>query len=154
ARRFFATASDGKQVPVTVLMKRGTPVDGTAPLFLYGYGSYGISMDAGFSIRRFSLGHRGGRYASAHVRGGPERGRGRCRGGRRLKKRNTFTGFVACAEELIARDCGRAGRIVCEGRSAGGLLMGAITNMRPDLWAGVIGGVPFIDVLNTMSDTS
>ncbi len=154
SHRFFATASDGKRVPITVLMKRGTPVDGSAPLYLYGYGSYGISMDADFSIRRFSMVDRGWIYAIAHVRGGSEMGFGWFQDGRRFKKRNTFTDFIACAEELIARNYGRAGRIVCEGRSAGGLLMGAIANMRPDLWAGVIGGVPFIDVLNTMSDTS
>ena len=154
SRRFFAVATDGKRVPITVLMKRGTPVDGTAPLFLYGYGSYGISMDADFSIRRFSLVDRGWIYAIAHVRGGSEMGFGWFQDGRRFAKKNTFTDFTACAEELIARNYGRAGHIVCEGRSAGGLLMGAIANMRPELWAGVIGGVPFIDVLNTMSDTS
>lgn len=153
-RRFFAPAPDGKQVPVTVLMKRGTPLDGSAPLFLYGYGSYAISMDADFSIRRFSLVDRGWVYAIAHVRGGSEMGFGWFQDGRRFKKKNSFSDFIACAEELIRRGYGRAGRIVCEGRSAGGLLMGAINNMRPDLWAGVIGGVPFIDVLNTMSDTS
>ena len=154
ARRFFATASDGKRVPITVLMKRGTPIDGSAPLYLYGYGSYGISMDADFSIRRFSLVDRGWIYAIAHVRGGSEMGFGWFQDGRRFTKRNTFTDFIAVAEELIARNYGRAGHIVCEGRSAGGLLMGAINNMRPDLWAGVIGGVPFIDVINTMSDVS
>jgi oligopeptidase B len=154
SQRFFATASDGKRVPITVLMKRGTPLDRSAPLFLYGYGSYGISMDADFSIRRFSLVDRGWIYAIAHVRGGSEMGFGWFQDGRRFKKRNTFTDFIACAEELIARGYARPGRIVCEGRSAGGLLMGAINNMRPDLWAGIIGGVPFIDVLNTMSDTS
>jgi oligopeptidase B len=142
AQRFFATASDGKRVPITVLMKRGTPTDGSAP------------MDADFSIRRFSLVDRGWIYAIAHVRGGSEMGFSWFQDGRRFTKRNTFTDFVACAEELIARNYGRAGHIVCEGRSAGGLLMGAINNMRPDLWAGVIGGVPFIDVLNTMSDVS
>jgi oligopeptidase B len=152
--RFFATASDGKRVPITVLMKRGTPIDRSAPLFLYGYGSYGISMDADFSIRRFSLVDRGWIYAIAHVRGGSEMGFGWFQDGRRFNKRNTFTDFIACAEDLIARGYARPGHIVCEGRSAGGLLMGAINNMRPDLWAGVIGGVPFIDVINTMSDTS
>ncbi len=154
AQRFFATASDGKRVPITVLMKRGTPTDGSAPLYLYGYGSYGISMDADFSIRRFSLVDRGWIYAIAHVRGGSEMGFGWFQDGRRFAKKNTFTDFIACAEDLVARGYGRAGNIVCEGRSAGGLLMGAINNMRPDLWAGVIGGVPFIDVMNTMSDTS
>ena len=152
--RFFATASDGKRVPITVLMKRGTPLNGSAPLFLYGYGSYGISMDADFSIRRFSLVDRGWIYAIAHVRGGSEMGFGWFQDGRRFAKKNTFSDFIAVAEELISRGYGRPGHIVCEGRSAGGLLMGAINNMRPELWAGVIGGVPFVDVLNTMSDTS
>jgi oligopeptidase B len=152
--RFFATASDGKRIPITVLYKRGTPLNGTAPLFLYGYGSYGISLDADFSIRRFSLVDRGWIYAIAHVRGGSEMGFGWFQDGRRFTKRNTFTDFVTVAEELIGAGYGRPGNIVCEGRSAGGLLMGAINNMRPDLWAGVIGGVPFIDVINTMSDTS
>lgn len=154
ARRFFATASDGKRVPITVLMKRGQALDGSAPLYLYGYGSYGISMDADFSIRRFSMVDRGWVYAIAHVRGGTEMGYGWFLDGRRFAKRNTFTDFIACAEELISRGYGRAGNIVCEGRSAGGLLMGAVTNMRPDLWAGIIGGVPFVDVINTMSDVS
>ncbi|MBL8543694.1 MAG: S9 family peptidase [Hyphomonadaceae bacterium] len=154
ARRLFATAPDGKKIPITVLMLRGTELDGSAPLFLYGYGSYGISLDADFSIRRFSLVDRGWIYAMAHVRGGSEMGFGWFEDGRRFAKKNSFTDFIACAEELIARGFGRAGAIVCEGRSAGGLLMGAITNMRPDLWAGVTGGVPFVDVLNTMSDDS
>ena len=152
--RFFATASDGQRVPITILMRRGTPLNGTAPLYLYGYGSYGISTDADFSIRRFSLVDRGWIYAIAHVRGGSEMGFGWFQDGRRFAKRNTFTDFIAVAEELIGAGYGRPGNIVCEGRSAGGLLMGAINNMRPDLWAGVIGGVPFVDVLNTMSDTS
>jgi oligopeptidase B len=154
ARRLFATATDGAQVPVTVLMLRGTKLDGNAPLFLYGYGSYGISLDADFSIRRFSLVDRGWIYAIAHVRGGAELGFGWFQDGRKEKKKNTFTDFVACAEELIKRGYGRAGNIVCEGRSAGGMLMGAIANLRPDLWAGIIAGVPFVDVLNTMSDTT
>lgn len=153
-RRFTAPAPDGQQVPITVLMKRGTPLDGSAPMLLYGYGSYGISMDASFSIRQFSLVDRGWIHAIAHVRGGSEKGWGWFLDGRKFAKKNTFTDFIACAEELIRRNYARAGNIVAEGRSAGGLLMGAITNMRPDLWAGVIGGVPFVDVLNTMSDTS
>ena len=152
--RFFATAADGKRIPITVLYKRGTPLNGTAPLYLYGYGSYGISLDADFSIRRFSLVDRGWIYAMAHVRGGSEMGFSWFQDGRRFNKRNTFTDFITVAEELIGAGYGRPGNIVCEGRSAGGLLMGAINNMRPDLWAGVIGGVPFIDVINTMSDTS
>ncbi|MBY0565868.1 MAG: S9 family peptidase [Hyphomonadaceae bacterium] len=154
ARRFFATASDGKRVPITVLMKRGTPLDGSAPLYLYGYGSYGINLDADFSIRRFSIVDRGWVYAIAHVRGGADMGFSWYQDAKRFTKKNSFTDFIACAEELISRGYGRAGRIVAEGRSAGGMLMGAIANMRPDLWAGVIGGVPFVDVLNTMSDTT
>jgi oligopeptidase B len=114
-----------------VLYKRGTPLNGTAPLYLYGYGSYGISMDADFSVRRFSLVDRGWIYAIAHVRGGSEMGFGWFQDGRRFNKRNTFTDFVAVAEELIGAGYGRPGNIVCEGRSAGGLLMGAINNMRP-----------------------
>jgi oligopeptidase B len=154
ARRFFATAEDGKRVPITVLMKRGTPLDGSAPLYLYGYGSYGINLDADFSIRRFSIVDRGWVYAIAHVRGGADMGFSWYQDAKRFTKKNSFTDFIACAEELISRGYGRAGRIVAEGRSAGGMLMGAIANMRPDLWAGVIGGVPFVDVLNTMSDTT
>ena len=154
ARRMFAPAPDGKQIPITILMKRGQKLDGSAPLFLYGYGSYGISLDADFSIRRFSLVDRGWIYAIAHVRGGADMGFGWFQDGRCFAKLNTFGDFVACAELLITQGYGRAGNIVCEGRSAGGLLMGAVANMRPDLWAGIIGGVPFIDVLNTMSDTS
>jgi oligopeptidase B len=153
-RRLFAAAPDGKHVPVTVLMKRGQALDGSAPMLLYGYGSYGIIIDADFSIRRFSLVDRGWVYAIAHVRGGAEMGYGWFLDGRHLTKKNTFTDFIACAETLITQNYTRAGRIVAEGRSAGGMLVGAITNMRPDLWAGVIGGVPFVDVLNTMSDTS
>ena len=152
--RVFATAADGARVPITVLMRRGQKLDGTAPLFLYGYGSYGIALDADFSILRLSLVDRGWIYAIAHVRGGSELGFGWFLDGRLDKKANTFSDFIACAEGLIARGYGRAGTIVCEGRSAGGLLVGAAANMRPDLWAGIIGGVPFVDALNTMSDAS
>ncbi|HWA00556.1 MAG TPA: S9 family peptidase [Caulobacterales bacterium] len=154
AHRFFAPAPDGKQVPITVLMKKGLALDGSAPCLLYGYGSYGITIDANFDIRHLSLVDRGWVYAIAHVRGGSEMGFGWFLDGRHLTKKNTFTDFIACAEELVRRNYARAGHIVAEGRSAGGMLMGAIANMRPDLWAGVIGGVPFVDVLNTMSDTS
>jgi oligopeptidase B len=153
-RRFNAQAADGALVPITVLMKRGARLDGTAPMLLYGYGSYGLSIDADFSIRRLSLVDRSWIYAIAHVRGGAERGFGWFLDGRFEKKTNTFTDFIACAEELARQNFTRAGSIVAEGRSAGGMLMGAITNLRPDLWAGVIAGVPFVDVLNTMSDTS
>ncbi len=153
-RRLYATAKDGAQVPITVLMKAGTPLDGSAPLLLYGYGAYGIPMEPNFSIRNISLVDRGWIWATAHVRGGSEKGWGWFLDGRGAKKPNTFTDFIACAESLVAEGYGKAGRIVAYGGSAGGMLMGAITNLRPDLWAGIIGAVPFIDVLNTMSDVS
>jgi oligopeptidase B len=153
-RRLYAKAADGVEVPITVLMRAGTPLDGSAPLLLYGYGSYGIPMEPHFSIRNLSLVDRGWIWATAHVRGGSEKGWGWFLDGRGAKKTNTFTDFIACAEHLTAAGYGRAGRIVAYGGSAGGMLMGAIANMRPDLWAGIIGAVPFVDVLNTMSDTS
>jgi oligopeptidase B len=154
ARRLEAKAPDGAVVPITVLMRKATPLDGTAPMLLYGYGSYGISLEPTFSTRNLSLVDRGFVYATAHVRGGSEKGFGWFLDGRKDKKANSFTDFVACAETLIEAGYGSAGRIVAEGRSAGGLLMGAVANLRPDLFAGVIGGVPFVDVLNTMSDAS
>ena len=152
--RLNAPAADGELVPVTVLRRKSTPVDGSAPVLLYGYGSYGSPIPASFSTNRLSLVDRGWIYAIAHVRGGSDKGWNWFLSARRMTKKNTFTDFIAAAEHLIARDYARAGHIVAEGRSAGGLLMGAINNMRPDLWAAVIGGVPFVDVINTMSDTS
>jgi oligopeptidase B len=145
-RRLHATAPDGALVPITVLMKAGTPLDGSAPLLLYGYGSYGVAMEPHFSIRNLSLVDRGWVWATAHVRGGSEKGWGWFLDGRGPRKTNTFTDFIACAETLIAGGYAQAGRIVAYGGSAGG--------MRPDLWAGIIGAVPFVDVLNTMSDIS
>ena len=153
-RRLYARAPDGVEAPITVLMKAGTPLDGSAPLLLYGYGSYGIPMEPNFSIRNLSLVDRGWIWATAHVRGGAEKGWGWFLDGRGEKKTNTFTDFIACAEHLIGAGYGAKGRIVAYGGSAGGMLMGAIANLRPDLWAGIIGAVPFIDVLNTMSDVS
>jgi oligopeptidase B len=150
--RIFATASDGEEVPVTLLHRRGLEPDGTAPVLLYGYGAYGMAMPASFSVSRLSLVDRGFVYAIAHVRGGMEKGYRWYRQGRREQKANTFTDFIAAAEALIARGYTSPGRIVPEGGSAGGLLMGAVLNMRPDLWAGVIAEVPFVDVLNTMLD--
>ena len=152
ARRLHARASDGAEVPITVLMLKDTPLDGSAPLLLYGYGSYGAAMDAGFSIRNLSLVDRGWIWAIAHIRGGSEKGWSWFQEGRGAKKTNTFTDFIACAEHLSAGGYGQAGRIVAYGGSAGGMLMGAIANLRPDLWAGIIAAVPFVDVLNTMSD--
>ena len=152
ARRLHATAPDGESVPITVLMKAGTELDGSAPLLLYGYGAYGISMEPGFSIRNLGLVDRGWVFAVAHVRGGTEKGWGWFLDGRGAKKPNTFTDFIACAEHLHAAGYGAPERSVAYGGSAGGMLMGAITNLRPDLWAGIIAAVPFVDVLNTMSD--
>jgi oligopeptidase B len=152
--RLNAPAEDGQLVPVTVLRRRTTPVDGSAPLLLYGYGSYGIPMATSFSTGRLSLVDRGWIYAIAHIRGGSDKGWGWFLDGRKFKKKNTFTDFTAAADHLIARNYARAGKIVAQGGSAGGLLMGAVANMRPELWAGIIGQVPFVDVINTMSDTS
>jgi oligopeptidase B len=154
ARRLSAVAPDGESIPITVLMRTDTPVDGSAPLLLYGYGSYGISQEAAFSIRNLSLVNRGWIYALAHTRGGADKGYGWFLDGRKEKKTNTFTDFIACAEHLIAHKYAAHGRIVAYGGSAGGMLMGAVANMRPDLWAGIIAAVPFVDVLNTMSDVS
>lgn len=151
-RRLFAHAPDGESVPITVLMHKRTRLDGSAPLLLYAYGSYGVSTEAEFSVANLALVEQGWIYAIAHVRGGSEKGRRWFLDGRRLKKANTFTDFIACAEHLIAQRYTRRRRIVAYGLSAGGLLMGAIANMRPDLWAGVIAQVPFVDMLNTMSD--
>ncbi len=153
-RRVDAKASDGTEVPVFILMKKGTKLDGSAPLLLYGYGSYGIAQEPGFSIRNLSLVNRGWIWATACVRGGSEKGWNWFLDGKKFKKKNTFTDFIACAEHLHAAGYGKPERTVCYGGSAGGLLVGAVTNMRPDLWAGVIGAVPFVDVINTMSDTS
>lgn len=154
ARRLYAAAPDGAQVPVTALMRRDTPLDGSAPLLLYGYGAYGIPMQPGFSSQRLSLVDRGWIWATAHVRGGSEKGWGWFLDGRGPTKPNTFTDFIAVAEHLAAQSYARPGRMVAHGGSAGGLLMGAALNMRPDLWAGIAAAVPFVDVLNTMSDAS
>jgi len=153
-RRLYAKAQDGAEVPITVLMRADTPLDGSAPLLLYGYGAYGLSMDPHFSIRQLSLVDRGWIWATAHVRGGSEKGYGWFLDGRGPKKPNTFTDFIASAEHLISHGYVRKGRIVAYGGSAGGMLMGAIANLRPDLWAGIIGAVPFVDVLNTISDAT
>ncbi len=151
-RRVFATAVDGEMVPVTLLYRKTTPIDGTAPALLYGYGAYGMAIPASFSVSALSLADRGFVYATAHVRGGMEKGYRWYRLGRRDHKINTFTDFIAAAEMLVERGYAAPGRIVAEGGSAGGLLVGAVANMRPDLWAGIIAEVPFVDVLNTMSD--
>lgn len=153
-RRLYAVAADGAQVPITLLMKAGTKLDGKAPLMLYGYGSYGLPMEPSFSIRSLSLVDRGWVWATAHIRGGSEKGWGWFLDGRKFRKKNTFTDFIACAQHLHKAGYGAPERTVAYGGSAGGMLMGAVANMAPQLWAGVIGAVPFVDVLNTMSDTS
>ena len=154
ARRLYAPAPDGEQVPVTVLMRKDTPLDGSAPLMLYGYGAYGHPQAATFSTQALSLVDRGWIWASAHVRGGSDKGWGWFLDGRGFNKKNTFTDFIACAEHLAAEGYGRAGKVVAYGGSAGGMLVGAVANMRPDLWSAVVAAVPFVDVLNTMSDLS
>jgi oligopeptidase B len=153
-RRLTARAADGAAIPVTLLKRRDTPADGTAPVHLYGYGSYGIAIPSGFSTNILSLVDRGWIHVIAHIRGGTEKGWNWFLDGRGAKKQNTFSDFIAVAEHLIAQDLAAPKRIVAHGGSAGGLLMGAALNMRPDLWAGIIAAVPFVDVLNTMSDTS
>jgi oligopeptidase B len=151
-RRLFAPAADGESVPVTLLYRKDTPIDGSAPVLLYGYGAYGISIPASFATARLSLVDRGFIYAVAHIRGGKDKGYGWYRTGRRELKRNTFTDFIAAGEHLVARGYTRRGRIVAHGGSAGGMLMGAVANMAPDLFLGIIADVPFVDVLNTMLD--
>jgi oligopeptidase B len=154
ARRLYAKAPDGADVPVTVLMLKDTPLDGSAPLLLYGYGAYGMALDAGFSIRNLSLVDRGWIWANAHIRGGSDKGWGWFLDGRKDKKPNSFTDFIACAEHLADQGYGTRGRIAAYGGSAGGMLMGAVANLRPDLWGAIVAAVPFVDVLNTMSDTT
>ena len=151
-RRLLAPAKDGALVPVTLLYKKTTALDGSAPLFLYGYGAYGIAMPASFSTARLSLVDRGFIFAIAHVRGGKDKGYRWYTDGKMKKKKNTFTDFVAAGEHLIAERFTTRGRIVANGGSAGGMLMGAIANMAPDLFLAIIADVPFVDVLNTMLD--
>jgi len=150
--RVFATAKDGTKVPISLVYKKGFEKNGKSPMMLYGYGSYGYSMDAAFSSTRLSLLERGFVYALAHIRGGEEMGRAWYESGKLMHKKNTFTDFIACAEFLDQEKFSSPQHTYAMGGSAGGLLMGAITNMRPDLWNGVIAQVPFVDVLTTMSD--
>ena len=152
--RLWATAKDGVRVPITILHKKGLPRDGTAPCLLYGYGSYGIPQNVTFSSTRFSLVDRGMVFAMAHIRGGGDFGETWHDAARMESKMNTFTDFIACAEALIAQGVARKDGIVIQGGSAGGLLVGAVTNLRPDLFKGVLAQVPFVDVLNTMLDES
>ena len=150
--RIFATASDGTQIPISVVSRRDTPQDGTAPLYLYAYGSYGMSMPAHFSVSVLSLLNRGFVFAIAHIRGGGELGKAWHDAGKMQFKMNTFTDFIASAETLISLKYAAPDKVIAEGGSAGGLLMGAITNLRPELFRAVISKVPFVDVINTMLD--
>jgi oligopeptidase B len=154
AERVFATASDGTKIPMSVVYRKNVKLDGSAPMLLYGYGSYGISIPPTFSAGRLALLDRGVVYVIAHIRGGGELGEPWRDAGRMMNKMNTFTDFIACAEHLINNKYTSKDRIVIQGGSAGGLLMGAVVNMRPDLFKAVVAQVPFVDVLNTMLDAS
>lgn len=152
SERIFATAPDGIKVPISLVYKKGIKRDGTEPLLLYAYGSYGSSTEPNFSSNRLSFLDRGVIYAIAHVRGGEEMGRQWYDDGKLLRKKNTFTDFIACAEHLIAEKYTSREHLAAFGGSAGGLLMGAVVNMRPDLFKVVFASVPFVDVINTMLD--
>ncbi len=153
-RRLWATSPDGVPVPITLLYKHGLVLDGRAPMLLYGYGSYGLSIPASFAASRLSLVDRGFVYAIAHIRGGSDLGQRWYLDGKLTNKMNTFRDFIAAAEHLIAEGYTARGQIVAQGRSAGGLLMGAVANMRPDLFRAILAEVPFVDVLNTICDAS
>jgi oligopeptidase B len=153
-QREWATAADGTQIPMSVVWRRGTPRDGTAPVLLYGYGSYEISIDPSFSIPRLSLLDRGFVHAIAHVRGGGEMGRHWYDDGKMLRKVNTFTDFVSCAQHLVTAGWTRPERIVARGGSAGGLLMGAAVNLAPGAFGGIVAQVPFVDALTSILDPS
>ena len=150
--RLMATAKDGTKIPISIVYKKGYKKDGNAPLLLYGYGSYGASMEASFSSVRLSLLDRGFAFAIAHIRGGQEMGRYWYEDGKMMKKINTFTDFIDCADYLLANKYSSKEHLYANGGSAGGLLMGAVVNMKPEIWHGVISAVPFVDVLTTMSD--
>ncbi|SCW30248.1 oligopeptidase B Serine peptidase. MEROPS family S09A [Rhizobium mongolense subsp. loessense] len=153
-RRVFAPAWDGEQVPVTLLYRKDTPLDGSAPCLLYGYGAYGISIPAGFNTNCLSLADRGFVYAIAHIRGGKDKGFAWYENGKMAFKTNTFKDFIAAADYLNQQKFTSYAKIVAEGGSAGGMLMGAVANMAPEKFAGIIAAVPFVDVLNTMLDDS
>lgn len=154
SERIWATARDGVKVPISIVYKKGLKRDGSAPLFLYGYGSYGYGMPATFSVPRLSLLDRGMVYAIAHIRGGNELGEGWHEDGMLMKKKNTFFDFIDCAEFLVAKKFTSPKRLVAEGGSAGGLLIGAVANLRPQLFKALHAQVPFVDVMNTMMDAS
>ena len=151
-RRLMAHAHDGETIPVTLLYRKDAKLDGSEPVWLYGYGSYGISMPAGFNTNILSLVNRGFIYATAHIRGGQEKGRRWYTDGKMEKKQNTFRDFVSVAKFLIDKGYTTKGNIVAQGGSAGGMLMGAVANMAPELFRGIVAEVPFVDVLTTMLD--
>ena len=154
SERVWVKAADGTDVPVSLVYKKSMRKAGGNPTLLYGYGSYGITMEAYFSMNRLSLLDRGWVFAIAHIRGGEEMGRAWYEDGKLLKKKNSFTDFIACGEAMLSLGYCEPGQLYAMGGSAGGLLMGAVVNMRPNLWRGVIAGVPFVDVINTMLDAS
>ena len=154
SERVYVKAKDGTKIPLSIVYKKGFEKNGNKPLLLYGYGSYGNSTDPSFSISRLSLLDRGFAFAIAHVRGGQEMGRQWYEDGKMFKKMNTFTDFIDCADWLVANKYTSPKHLYTNGGSAGGLLMGAIVNLRPDLWNGVIAAVPFVDVVTTMLDES
>ncbi|AZO48320.1 MAG: S9 family peptidase [Mesorhizobium sp.] len=153
-RRLMAPAADGELVPISLIHHRDTPLDGSAPCLLYGYGSYGITVPASFNTNCLSLVDRGFVYAIAHVRGGKDKGYGWYDDGKRAQKINTFTDFIACARHLVAERYTGHDRIVAQGGSAGGMLMGAIANLAPECFGGIVAEVPFVDVLTTMLDAT
>jgi len=150
--RLWATAEDGTQVPISLVRRKDTPRDGSAPFLLYGYGSYEISIDPTFSISRISLLDRGFVFAIAHIRGGGEMGRGWYDDGKMLRKINTFSDFVAAARHVVRAGWTRPERLIARGGSAGGLLMGAVANMAPDAFGGIVAQVPFVDALTSILD--
>src|SRR5947207_5585857 len=152
--RVFATASDGTKIPMSVVYRRNVKLDGSAPMLLYAYGSYGIPISPGFSAGRLALLDRGVIFAIAHIRGGGELGEPWREAGRMMNKRNTFTDFISSAEYLIKQKYTSSDRLIIQGGSAGGMLMGAVVNMRPDLFKAVVAQVPFVDIINTMLDAS
>jgi len=152
--REWAVAGDGTRVPISLVCRKDTPRDGSAPCLIYGYGSYEHSTDPGFSITRLSLLDRGFVFAIAHVRGGGELGRPWYDHGKMLEKKNTFSDFVACARHLVAAGWTSPGRLIARGGSAGGLLMGAVANLAPEAFAGIVAQVPFVDALNSILDPS
>lgn len=154
SERAYATASDGTLVPMSLVYKKGLENNGNNPTLLYGYGSYGYSIDPSFDSKRISLLDRGFVFAIGHIRGGSEMGRAWYENGKMLNKRNTFTDFIACAEHLITEKFTRKEKLAIMGVSAGGLLVGSCVTMRPDLFGAVVAQVPFVDVINTMSDPS